>query len=289
MENGEELEEKIRLCVCARELRTTGSIAMWSAKVLRRSQPPTKLNRKIYAAPHWKYCVFRVFFPSLAWAKRTLNKFISQQKHHSAELSIPFPFSVSFQLDFSLCRPYLIPSPLLLRLSISNELGFIRFFCSFIEKHAFFCCVYFLEIENEEEQLPHVYSKRCIPDFYAAILPFAARPAHSLEVRRSKKCVHTWCYSHRRCRTSHEINKCVHHRCLCLFLYNSILWWKIQIRPLTRVKYLCALAEENGFCLLTVSLSYSPGSFRMAFCTTSTLIHMQKDFRCAMAINWVGT
>lgn len=68
------------------------------------------------------------FFPSLAWAKRTLNKFISQQKHHSAELSIPFPFSVSLQLDFSLSRTYLIPSPLLLRLSISNELGFIRLF-----------------------------------------------------------------------------------------------------------------------------------------------------------------
>lgn len=144
MENGEELEEKIRFCVCARELRTTGSIAMWSAKVLRRSQPPTKLNRKIYAAPHWKYCVFRVFFPSLAWAKRTLNKFISQQKHHSAELSIPFPFSVSLQLDFSLCRTYLIPSPLLLRLSISNELGFIRLFLLVHrETCVFLLCLFF--------------------------------------------------------------------------------------------------------------------------------------------------
>lgn len=87
---------------------------------------------------------FESFFPSLAWAKRTLNKFISQQKHHSAELSIPFPFSVSLQLDFSLCRTYLIPSPLLLRLSISNELGFIRLFLLVHrETCVFLLCLFF--------------------------------------------------------------------------------------------------------------------------------------------------
>lgn len=97
---------------------------------------PTKLNRKIYAEPHRKYCVFRVFL----LCQLTFNKFISQQKHHSAELSTTARL-VSFFSSFFLCFIYNSEAVAGLR---NKTMAQICTFFSFLLVHAFLCLVQFL-------------------------------------------------------------------------------------------------------------------------------------------------